>query len=85
MANYRNSRFVALKDVLEDMIKEMRISGKMNEMNVRKHWHELMGALYHEPYLKNILQTRPVICLFGVFRVKARIIYGANKNCSFFK
>jgi predicted nucleic acid-binding Zn ribbon protein len=44
LAKYRNSKFVALKDVLEDMIKEMRISGKMNEMNVRKHWHELMGT-----------------------------------------
>mgnify|MGYP002367540755 FL=1 len=33
-----------MKDVLDDMIKEMRIGGKMEEMNVRKYWHELMGA-----------------------------------------
>lgn len=39
-----NSRFVALKDVLDDMIREMRIGGKMDEMKVRKYWHELMGT-----------------------------------------
>ncbi len=40
----RNSRFVTLKDVLDDMIREMRLGGKMNEMKVRKYWHELMGS-----------------------------------------
>lgn len=44
MANYRNSRFLTLKDVLQDMIHEMRIGNKMDEMKVRKHWHELMGS-----------------------------------------
>lgn len=44
MANYRNSKFLALKDVLDDMIKEMRIGSKMDEMNVRKYWHELMSS-----------------------------------------
>ncbi len=44
MATYRNTKFVPLKDVLDDMIKEMRIGGKMNEMKVRKYWHELMGT-----------------------------------------
>lgn len=44
MAQYRNSRFVALKEVLDDMIKDMRIGNKMDEMKVRKYWHELMGT-----------------------------------------
>ena len=44
MSKYRNSRFVALKEVLDDMIKEMRIGSKMDEMKVRKYWHELMGT-----------------------------------------
>ncbi len=44
LAKYRNSRFVSLKDVLDDMIRDMRIDGKMEEMNVRKYWYELMGA-----------------------------------------
>ncbi|MDB5228952.1 MAG: RNA-binding protein [Bacteroidota bacterium] len=44
MAHYRNSRFVSLKVVLDNMIREMRIGGKMDEMKVRKYWHELMGS-----------------------------------------
>ncbi|MEZ5054494.1 MAG: DUF721 domain-containing protein [Chitinophagales bacterium] len=44
MAKQRNSRFIPLKEVLDDMIKEMRIGGKMDEMKVRKYWHELMGT-----------------------------------------
>ncbi len=44
MAQYRNSRFVILKEVLDDMIKDMRIGSKMDEMKVRKYWHELMGT-----------------------------------------
>ena len=44
MAKYRNSKTLSLKDVLDDMIQEMRIGGKMNEMKVRKYWHELMGG-----------------------------------------
>jgi hypothetical protein len=44
LSKYRNSKFVALKDVLDDMIREMRIGGKMDEMKVRKYWHELMGT-----------------------------------------
>ena len=44
MSKYRNSKFVALKDVLDDMIREMRSGGKMEEMKVRKYWHELSGT-----------------------------------------
>jgi predicted nucleic acid-binding Zn ribbon protein len=33
-----------LKDVLDDMIRDLRIGGKMEEMKVRKYWHELMGS-----------------------------------------
>lgn len=44
MANNRNSNFIALKNVLEDMIYEMRIGDKMDEMKVRKYWHDLMGS-----------------------------------------
>ena len=74
-----------MKDVLEDMIKEMRISGKMNEMNVRKHWHELMGTYITNHTSKNILQTRPVICLFGSSVVKSKNYLWREQNCSFFK
>ena len=44
---------MALKDVLDDMIREMRIGGKMDEMKVRKYWHELMGTycIWQEPKL----------------------------------
>ena len=44
MAQHRNSKFLTLKDVLDDMIREMRIGGKMDEMKVRKYWYELMGT-----------------------------------------
>jgi predicted nucleic acid-binding Zn ribbon protein len=44
LSKFRNSRFVQLKDVLDDMIHEMRIGSKMDEMKVRKYWHELMGS-----------------------------------------
>lgn len=44
MAQYRNSKFVTLKAVLDDMIQQMRIGDKMDEMKVRKYWHELMGT-----------------------------------------
>ncbi len=44
MAQYRNSRFFTLKDILDDMIRDLRIGGKMDEMKVRKYWHELMGS-----------------------------------------
>ncbi len=44
MSKRKTGGFVQIKDVLDDMIRDMRIGDKMNEMNVRKHWHELMGT-----------------------------------------
>ncbi len=45
--------FLSLKDVLDDMIQEMRIGAKLNEMKVRKYWHELMGS-YITKHTKSI-------------------------------
>ena len=39
----RNNRFSSLKDVLEDMIQEMRIGTKIKEMHIRKYWNREMG------------------------------------------
>ncbi len=44
LANYRNSKFVPLKEVLDDMIQEMRLSTKMHELKIRKFWFETMGS-----------------------------------------
>jgi hypothetical protein len=44
LAQIRNSRFVQLKDILDDMIRDMRIGGKMDEMKVRKYWQEMVGS-----------------------------------------
>jgi predicted nucleic acid-binding Zn ribbon protein len=39
----RNNRFSTLKDVLDDMIQEMRIGTKLQEMHIRKYWNREMG------------------------------------------
>jgi predicted nucleic acid-binding Zn ribbon protein len=39
----RNNRFSTLKDVLDDMIQEMRIGTKLHEMHIRKYWNREMG------------------------------------------
>jgi predicted nucleic acid-binding Zn ribbon protein len=39
----RNNRFSSLKDVLDDMIQEMHIGTKMQEMHIRKYWNREMG------------------------------------------
>ena len=77
MAQYRNSRFVALKDVLDDMIREMRIGGKMDEMKVRTDGH-----LYHQSYYPYFLQTGKTICLSGIIGSKAGVIHGENQDYS---
>lgn len=40
----RNNRFSSLKDVLDDMIRDMRIGSKMQELHIRKHWNREMGV-----------------------------------------
>lgn len=35
---------MALKDVLDDMIQEMRLGPKMHELKIRKFWLETMGS-----------------------------------------
>lgn len=44
MSKQRNTKFTPLKEVLNDMIKDMHIGAKLDEMKVRKYWHELMGT-----------------------------------------
>lgn len=40
----RNNRFSPLKEVLDEMIRDMRLGSKMEEMHIRKHWNREMGA-----------------------------------------
>ena len=66
MAKYRNRKTLSLKDVLDDMIQEMRIGGKMNEMKVRKYWHELMGGFISN-HTKSIYYKNGKLALVGLF------------------
>lgn len=85
MTNFRNSRFVTLKDVLNDMIHEMRIGSKMDEMKVRKYWHELMGS-YITNHTTRIFYKQGKLFVYlessalkqELFMAKARIIENLN-------
>lgn len=87
MAKYRRGGFVQIKDVLDDMISEMRIGGKMNEMNVRKHWHELMGT-YITNHTQKIYFNKGKIFIYiessalkqELYMAKAKIITSLNER-----
>ena len=87
MAKYRRGGFVQIKDVLDDMIGEMRIGGKMNEMNVRKHWHELMGT-YITNHTQKIYFNKGKIFIYiessalkqELYMAKSKIISSLNER-----
>ncbi len=49
----RHNRFFSLKDVLDDMVREMRIGNKLDEMQLRRHWNREMG-LYISKNTRNL-------------------------------
>lgn len=87
MAKYRRNGFVQIKDVLDDMISDMRIGGKMNEMNVRKHWHELMGT-YITNHTQKIYFNKGKIFIYiessalkqELYMAKSKIISSLNER-----
>ncbi len=87
MAKYRRGGFVQIKDVLDDMIRDMRIGSKMNEMNVRKHWHELMGT-YITNHTQKIYFNKGKIFIYiessalkqELYMAKSKIISSLNER-----
>ena len=87
MAKYRKGGFIQLKDVLDDMIQEMRLGGKMDEMNVRKHWHELMGT-YITNHTQKIYFSKGKIFIYiessalkqELYLAKSKIISSLNER-----
>ena len=59
----RNNRFSSLKDVLDDMVQELRIGTKMQEMHIRKYWYREMGVYV-------IQHTKDIYFKDGVLYVK---------------
>ena len=87
MAHFRNSKFISLKDVLEDMIHEMRIGAKMDEMKVRKYWHELMGT-YISNHTSKIFYKKGKLFVYiessvlkqELFMARTKIMKGLNER-----
>lgn len=87
MSKRKTGGFIQIKDVLDDMIRDMRIGDKMNEMNVRKHWHELMGT-YITNHTQKIYFNRGKIFIYiessalkqELYLAKAKIISSLNER-----
>lgn len=85
MSKQRNTKFTPLKEVLDDMISEMRIGEKLNEMKVRKYWHDLMGT-YITNHTSRVFYKKGILFVYidssvlkhELFLAKEKIINDLN-------
>lgn len=74
-------QFSSLKDILDEMIQEMRIGSKLNELKVKKIWYEQMQGVIAKNTNKIILRDGILYVAIQSSVVKQELFMAREKIC----
>lgn len=77
----RTGNFHTLKDILDEMIQEMRIGGKLNEIKIKKIWYEQMQGIIAKSTKRIILGNRKLYVYVDSAVIKQELFMAREKIC----
>jgi predicted nucleic acid-binding Zn ribbon protein len=77
----KTGNFSTLKDILDDMIQEMRIGSKLNEIKVKKIWYEQMQGIIAKHTKRIVLSNRKLYVQIDSAVIKQELFMAREKIC----
>jgi predicted nucleic acid-binding Zn ribbon protein len=77
----KTGNFSTLKDVLDDMIQELQLGGKMNELKVRKIWYEQMQGIIAKNTKQILLRNKKLYVYIESAVIKQELFMAREKIC----
>jgi predicted nucleic acid-binding Zn ribbon protein len=77
----KTGNFSTLKDVLDDMIQELQLDGKMNELKVRKIWYEQMQGIIAKNTKQILLRNKKLYVYIESAVIKQELFMAREKIC----
>jgi predicted nucleic acid-binding Zn ribbon protein len=77
----KTGNFSTLKDVLDDMIQELQLGGKMNELKVRKIWYEQMQGIIAKNTKQILLRNKKLFVYIESAVIKQELFMAREKIC----